>query len=302
MKKLLILLCLLNFTATQADTNQLDVIYDEDNRIDYYQIKNPRIKTLANNIASMMRTQQVFPKLGFLNFESSPLKESLNLCDDQKFLQQPTAANCSAFLIADDLLVTAGHCVPDEQTCKDFVWTFDYKIKSLKNIPKSTSLENIYFCEKLLEKSSDLFDESDYALIKLNRKVKHFTPYKINFKKPKLNSKIAVLGFPNGLPLKFANQAKIMSFQSETRFLADLDTFSINSGSLVFNTDNFELEGILVAGAADYKQHPTKDCNIVNKCTITNNDSEFCFGETVQTISSIRNLKTHLENNSKKLN
>ena len=44
-----------------------------------------------------------------LNAESAAL--ALGLCSDEPFANEPCAAFCSAVLIDDDLVLTAGHCL-----------------------------------------------------------------------------------------------------------------------------------------------------------------------------------------------
>ena len=48
---------------------------------------------------------------------TSTLKSDYRLCDSENFLTQPTAANCSGFLVAPDTLVTAGHCITNQADC-----------------------------------------------------------------------------------------------------------------------------------------------------------------------------------------
>ena len=50
------------------------------------------------------------------------------LCKNEKFLNQPSGANCTGFLIAEDKLLTAGHCVSFDSDCEEFYWVFDLKL------------------------------------------------------------------------------------------------------------------------------------------------------------------------------
>ena len=89
-----------------------------------------------------------------LRLDFSPLGEDYGLCEREKFTKQPTASiNCTGFLVAEDLLLTAGHCMVnwgearDSVTpqCSDFHWLFDYELDekgevNLENFPKENLL------------------------------------------------------------------------------------------------------------------------------------------------------------------
>src|SRR5262245_5518117 len=50
------------------------------------------------------------------------LSERLNVCPDERFATQPANADCSATLIAPDIMLTAGHCI---NSCGDSRFVFD---------------------------------------------------------------------------------------------------------------------------------------------------------------------------------
>jgi hypothetical protein len=69
--------------------------------------------------------------------------------------------------------------------------------------------DNVYKCEKIIERSLSRATKDDYALIKLARKVKGRTPLK--FRKAgtvQVNDDILVIGHPSGLPTKLLMELK----------------------------------------------------------------------------------------------
>lgn len=78
---------------------------------------------------------------------------------------------------------------------------------------------------------------------------------------------VYTLGFPSGLPLKLADGARILSIEG-AGFRADLDTFTGNSGSPVFDARTHELLGIVVEGQkgeGDFEASPSLRCYVSNR-------------------------------------
>ena len=49
-------------------------------------------------------------------------------CVEERFSTQPALSHCSGFLIAEDLIVTAGRCMDSMQERKNSSWVFDYHV------------------------------------------------------------------------------------------------------------------------------------------------------------------------------
>ena len=173
--------------------------------------------------------------------------------DNVKFLDQPTVGSCTGFLIAPDVLVTAGHCINSMEDANKYVWVFDYTSdsdfvdgKKLKFKP-----ENIFEVESII--ASDLTEDNknDYAVLKLKKKSNR-APYRFRTSgEVLLDGPINTIGCPTGLPLKFTTNATVVDTSQETWFKSDIDAFPGNSGGPVFDKNGF-IEGILVRTAAEY--------------------------------------------------
>jgi V8-like Glu-specific endopeptidase len=246
------------------------MIYGEDNRVDYFLMPYQQ-KELADSVVSLWENSSV--KLdsssNSYKLETENFGKRMNLCPEEPFKEQPIGAFCSGALVADDIVMTAGHCITDENSCKDTKIVFGYMVKkansqAITNIPQN----EVYSCKAIIKRQQGVESTEgneggeglgpDYALIKLDRKVTNHKPLAINRNQElKKGQPMYVIGYPVGLPIKLANDAKVRDPQPEGYFVADLDTFGGNSGSPVFNAKTNLIEGILVRGDTDFEKTPS---------------------------------------------
>tara|TARA_R110000868_G_scaffold118569_4_gene314426 strand:- start:6703 stop:7557 length:855 start_codon:yes stop_codon:yes gene_type:complete len=187
--------------------------------------------------------------------------QNLGFCRDAKFAGQPHLANCSATLIAPDLVLTAAHCLEKADIdCSGYKIVFDFALGA--NI-EVFSKEQVYGCKEVIYYQ---FDQSlasdDLAIIRLDRKVRDREPIIVSKKKPSIDETLSMIGYPLGLPQKADDDGKITSVDHKNiSFKHDLDTFSCNSGGPIFNEAG-ELLGVLVRGTGPNQTTRTNDtCN-----------------------------------------
>ena len=230
-----------------------DAIYGKDNRQDYYAVTNPLFRTLAKSTAAMIDKKNIKSFEGESLISANSLGQMYHLCPEERFRQQPTAANCSGTLVASDIIMTAGHCYDlAKKTCKDYVWVFDYQADKENQSSVKVTNQSVYECEEVILKEMDLDRGIDHSLIKLNRPVTDRNALKFSEKgELKIGMPLVLIGYPSGLPVKIADDAQILKLMG-TSFLSNVDAFSVNSGSGVFNAITGEIEGILSSGRSDY--------------------------------------------------
>jgi V8-like Glu-specific endopeptidase len=281
-----IILAITVMTVSLVAISSTKVIYGDDNRVDVYDSTNADFVELSKSTAAMIPNSNIKKPWGSKTYKiKAKSLESRGMCKTERFAKQPTAANCSGFLVGDKYLVTAGHCIQNKSDCKGSHWVFGYKMKNSTEAILEFEEENVYRCKKIISQELSRANSDDYALIELDRVATNIKP--LTFRKSGKITKgeaIVVIGHPTGLPTKIADGANVRKLSGKY-FSANLDTYGGNSGSAVFNVATGEVEGILVRGETDYVRRG--GCNQSN--TIGNDKGR---GEDVTYITNIKELQT----------
>jgi hypothetical protein len=281
--------------VTHAEMAPL-VIYGEDGRQEVYEASEFNQKLAASTATMIAKSKMTrsADKVGVVQLDQSSLKSWLEsqlktpdtskVCEDEPFINQPNPGMCSGFLIAPDLLITAGHCVTSYDFCSAYSWVFDYQLdKNSKQAGFDIKEENIFHCKKVVSSNLDNLLGLDYAMIQLDRQVVGRAPLEIRSEKIIVpNTELTVIGSPSGLPLKVTVGGTLRDNTHPYWFSANLDTYQGNSGSAVFNAQTGVVEGILVRGENDFVPNTAMSCIQSNKC-----DEGKCRGEDVSRMTSI---------------
>ncbi len=291
--KSIFLFCL--FSVAQLPAVNLrypKVIYGDDNRQLLHHYPNLTIRNWAKSTAAMIDKVNLRDNVGGKIFISNPstLKDVFNICADESFSHELSTAICSGFLVAPNLLLTAGHCINSASECRMSRWVFDYRADQVNSKTPYVLDKNVYKCQAIVMSAYDKKKDLDYSLIQLDRPVTDRSPLPIR-REGKLSEtdELVVVGHPSGLPTIIADQGFAYKNDQEQIFGANLDTFSINSGSAVLNKSTGEIEGILIRGQMDYVLDRQDSCLRPN---YWRQDKEP--GETVTRITSIPGLSQHL--------
>ena len=190
----------------------------------------------------------------------------------QKFFNQPTASLCSGFLVAPDLVITAGHCI-EKSSCSDRLFVFDYAKTSKDQEIYNLSEDTVYACSEVLEQKETKFE--DYALVRLNRRVTDRTPLNIRRQgQPQVGDRLMMISHPSGLPSKISEGGFLSSVGN--LYTAGVDAFTGSSGGVILNFATGDVEGILLGGAQDLVEDSELGCKREVKCT-----GSTCGGETI---------------------
>lgn len=283
--KIMSALAILTYGASSMAQNY-KVIYGEDTRIDPAFEKNLLWSDLARSTVAQVSNDNLTFQDGMVTFKDVSLQELFNVCPTERFAEQNANAHCSAFLVAEDLIVTAGHCI-DHRACEDnsFSWVFDYRIDELDGLTLPES--RAYGCAEVLIHELDPFIHSDYALVRLDRPVLDREPLQFRDSGKVLSGQeLIVIGHPSGLPTKIASGSTVHQNSHEEYFVADLDTYGGNSGSAVLDAQTGLVEGILVRGARDYVWNSQDSCFESNVCDRLGSNFT-CGGESVSRITQL---------------
>jgi V8-like Glu-specific endopeptidase len=280
MKMRLILLFILNLSSLHAASIIDKAIYGDDNRRAILEASDFEKKLGRSVLAQVPLYKVKDSSLDTTSFEVQTPASALNICSNEKFANETILSSCTGFLVAPDLLLTAGHCVRDQNDCNRNVWVLDYDVSQ-----STFAKKQVVSCKKILESNS----AADYSLIKLQRPILD-RPYLKLRRTGKLNpnSEFIVIGHPLGLPKISTDQAWLRGNLLKKTFTINSDTFSGNSGSPVIDVNSSIVEGILIRGDRDFEMDFNNNCMKSVHC----NNNE-CIGETVLRSISIESSFLH---------
>ncbi|PIK15236.1 serine protease [Halobacteriovorax sp. JY17] len=255
---LLITAILFNAPMLSSYAKGTKMLYGQDDR---YQVVNST--PMRNSIMAQVSKSKVDLKnLKFKNFIS--LAKRHNLCADEKYAQEPSISECTSFVIGNDLIATAGHCLfingkNDKENCEEHLWVMNYTINS------KLSKSDLYGCKEVIRIGADPDEYWDYAIIRLDREIKGAQKLTLTERLPILGDNLTSIGFPLGAPMKVSPVGKYFGLEEDLPIYS-LDLFQGNSGSPIIN-QNQEVFAIHIMGPSDAIYYDSKSkCNRYNRC------------------------------------
>ena len=225
-------------------------IWYGDDRLDFYEIDDKQVKKSADCVAAVcMKNNLLDTHRGFSLLKVKNFGKAFNLCDSEPFRQQPVVSGhiCTGFLVKEDVIATAAHFA-NENNVTDLRIVFGYIMLDpytpVIRIPDEKIYKGIEIIKRTYNRRGN---QSDWVLVKLDRRVEGQTIATLSGKVIPSQQPVYIIGYPCGLPLKYAPGAKVGDLR-EAYFGANLDVYSGNSGSPVFNRDTHEVIGMVVRG------------------------------------------------------
>jgi subtilisin-like proprotein convertase family protein/V8-like Glu-specific endopeptidase len=252
------------------------VIYGDDNRRDVVDPSNePAMVETSKSTVVLVKTSWVRRQDDTTSLlPPTTFAESSGVCEDEPFRDQPNPGFCSGFLVAPDVIVTAGHCIKNQSDCDTTAFVFDFYDKGEAGETSKIENKNLYFCRSVIAQELSRSNENDFSVVRIDRKVEDRSPLKFRSEgKVDDNTSITVIGHPSGLPTKISGGAWVRENTNPVYFQANLDTYGGNSGSAVVAEDGM-VEGILVRGEQDFEVRGF--CRVSKRC-----DNDDCRGEDV---------------------
>ena len=283
MKILGLMISMMMIFSVQA---QNKVVYGDDDRLNPADASS-MMRELALSTAGMIDPSSLTTNGDMVEISGNTL-EGRGICSTARFAQQISVASCSGFLVGEDLLVTAGHCIKTKSDCRKYKWVFDFADNSNGESSIMVKKTSVYGCKKIISRELSNWTKNDFAFIQLDRKVTDRPALRVRTEGQIAKGEaITVIGHPTGIPTKIAGGAFVRDNSKDKFFVTNLDTFGGNSGSAVFNTETGVVEGILVRGETDYISEG--GCVVPNLCTMSG-----CRGEDVTRITNIKKLMNML--------
>lgn len=170
------------------------------------------------------------------DLKAETLAKTYPVGQGERFADQPLAANGTAFLIHRQVIVTANHVVPNEYITRNVRVVFGYAMAGA-HAPQSLPAQDVYELTPIWSNA-----EVDLALFMLDRAVLDGNGQEREPLTPRISRDVdydeplSTIGFPLGLPAKFAGGGKALNRNSPF-FSVDLHVMRGNSGSPVFGDD-----------------------------------------------------------------
>ena len=266
-------------------------VYGVDDREDVVHVDDPDIQRVASSVGMLFEEKDLIQTPGGYTFFSNNIFPD-DHCADRPFRNQPRyGGGCTAFLIDQNTIATAAHCLMDSM---DFAsnekdvqkyFVLDYVTNEegdvppiLKHVYEIDWREINYVYDHVIDEKGDELRNyegfRDIAIAKLTKKVDDRQPLSIRTSGTiGSDDHVYVVGHPWGLPKKVTghkDSATIIDNSPETYFSATTDTFKVNSGSPVFNRKTHVVEAIHVRGQwsdARGRTESGRACTTDNKCS-----------------------------------
>jgi hypothetical protein len=245
------------------------VVYGDNDRRDFYQLApDAPLRARARSVAAVIPREAVGQgPAGEPILLGQTLAQTFGLCADQPFAQQISAAVCTAFLIDDALLATAGHCFDYALDCQKYLFVFDYVLESAAADVRLLA-ENIFACTRTRVHMDEMEPgvwKRDYALVELTRRAIGRAPLSLRSEPIVLAEPVSVISASGGLPLKFDQGARVLDARAHVGdfFRLDSDTAHGSSGAPVFD-ESGQAVGIVTRGRTDYLLDPEAGCSVDN--------------------------------------
>ena len=291
--------------SCRTSPSDIKAIYGEDDRIELFEFFDSKEKTFWKSTALIVNSNEII-KTGQQNVSlvTQNFGEKYNLCSDQPHLEQRVAGRCTGFLISDNHLVTAGHCIKNDAECQNTYFVFDFSVENdYQNDLSLVATKNLRRCSRVVVSEYDPELHRDYAVVELDTPISERIPFELSYiKAPPVDRELIAVGNPLGLPTKVSlngiarEEATVRSCKlgqkcpstivSDKYFSLDIEAFGGSSGSPVIDKTTEKVVGILVRGGADFvtTKHEETECRKLVVC------SGDCGGEDVIFLNPIKEI------------
>ncbi len=237
------LLSLWMISGTSYATEE-KTIYGVDDRVEIYQSAK-KIQQLASAVVALIEKKNLIFNHTTQQYQLTEVSRlaKWNWCNNEKFSQQPSVAQCSGMLVAKDLVMTADHCVKDVKSggkpaYDEYYVVFGYQMNKNNQWKTHYLKQDVYQIKEIVVSNGNVQYRRDEALVRLQRAVAdHHQPLSLlNIRKHNVGTTLTLIGYPLGLPQKVVANGYILHQYADGSYVSNVDAFHGNSGSPVFVT------------------------------------------------------------------
>ncbi len=220
------------------------IIYGDDGRRELFEVSDQEWVTdfARARVAALVPHRRISITSDGVVLSASAAVESQALCEGVQFREQPALAQCSAVLVTDELVLTAGHCA---RLCAQSRIVFGLYYDE-PGVLHPIQEDDLFDC---IDVVTDVRDQRgvDYAWLRIDRpRGLVDAPWRPS---PDLQEGLTLLGFPGGVPMKVEQQGAVADIAGPV-FLTNHDAFAGHSGGPLLD-DEVRIVGVFGGGAPD---------------------------------------------------
>jgi hypothetical protein len=235
------------------------VINGQDDRRELYELDDAAGREVVERSTAALMWSHRLDIRDPSTVRATSAEEALALCPDERFAEQDSAAFCSAVLIDEDLVLSAGHCLgADSARASDRcrrTWIVFGDYYAAPGRLALDSARDVYACRQVVyhERASTLQNIADIAILKLDRPIgPERQRVAIASESPPVGAPLLAPSHGAGLPLKVDLGGVVIDAPAGSDYLvASTDSFVGGSGAPIFGTE-LSLVAYQVRGAADW--------------------------------------------------
>jgi hypothetical protein len=223
-----------------------------DDRTDVEDVHDRAVQENAKAVCAIVETNKIWFDVATRqwiveHYETQGEKHSI--CEGN-FIDQPTFAYCTGFLVGDSLIATAGHALTNLRfDVSNFVAVFGYATDSGR-IVVAFDTTDVFLPVKIEE--SHFMGHRDWGLVRLDRSPGRAPVTIERANSVRLGDTVYMLGYGEGLPLKYTGGASVSDTSHKLSFQASLDAFGGDSGAPVFAKESNRVVGMAIRSEQCY--------------------------------------------------
>jgi hypothetical protein len=221
------------YAQDNQNSGENKVVYGTDDRIDVYQETDNARLSWAASVCALVSLSDLFDNRdGTYSLYTEPFTVAGKPpCSGEPFSTQPTAAFCTGFMASSDLIVTAGHCLTEEDL-QSMAFVFGFEMLGPDQPRLEFEYERIYFGVELI--AYQYTPTLDYAVVRVDREITSPGAAPLPMRQTgsvARGTQVGIIGHPTGLPKKLAFGSNTLVRGTNEPFFFGSSSFSGKSVS-----------------------------------------------------------------------